>query len=670
MRPALARAVFVDFETNIDGDFTLTKMSTRKYVTDPRLRVLCVTIAAGSGKIGFYYRNAEEPRDGLDAARDRLSQLAADGFTFVSHNVGFDGLVTALHWRIHYTHYFDTLGYARFLGLQGTLENVAAFFGFRKAAPPPFTEESLRDAAQRRQMAIYCATDTALARVVFEHALGYDGHPEIEFAVNDSTASLNLRGLHVDRARAGELARRLGALRAATLASLATEFAFDTSDLNKNDQVRRFVADRWNIALTSLDKRNPELIAAMATQGDAARFLTLRGRVQAVGKVIERLGARAGIDGEVIYNFLHYYGAHTGRFSAGGRDAERVNVHTLFKSDNASGLAELAEERSILVPPPECLFRAGDLSQIEARVVAWLTQESALLERFAADEDVYAWFVGQIFPGVTIVKNGPNNHLRDLGKESVLGLGFGMGFDKFLARVRAKLPGIDADLVRKVFDAYQSMFPRIRRLRYELFRRFGDAVSRRLSSTEGAIGMHASLEPSVTSPTVVIALPTGRWLHYRSVLDEVEAGPFGPRPNFWYAPEARAISTASGGKLPKRRHIAQSKLFPDGQVRARLIPSTLIENVVQAIARDVMVHQALALEAAGIDIAFHTHDEIVGVCAACNCGSSSDHRQGCSWLEAGRTIHAIMSAVPATLPALTDLPLACELNPRVGKTYG
>ncbi len=666
MRPRIEGCVFVDFETVATGDLSLKKMSTFQYLTDPRFDVLCVAIALGRGDVHVYVKGASSSA-GLDQARMVLRNAAEEGRIFVAHNVGFDGLVCKLCWGLNFSTYFDTTGYARFLGIQAGLANTAAFFEKNKLEAPPFSDASLHNPALRKQMERYCATDVALARLIFGKAIADERYPDGDFVISSMTAGANLRGLRVDVEQAAAFAADLAALRAATLADFASSFDFDTSDLSKTRKVLAYLQSRWGIKLASLDKRDPSRAVIIAHAPEAQRFLALRQRLQTLRKAGQNAGAYAKIPGSRIYNVVHYYGAHTGRFTAGGRDAGKLNLHTLFKTKNSAKIPELGRERTLIVPSEGSSFCAADLSNIEARVVALVAEEKALLDQFATSgSDVYIWFAQPIFPGVKIVKGGENDHLRQLGKEAVLGLGFGMGLDKFLERVRAAVPGVDAELVKRMFDAYQEMFPRIRRARYALHRRFADAADRHLASFERPCPIHLSTEPAVAGPTVVVGLPTGRSLFYRSILGEDELGPYGPRRAYWYAPSASCLpSLRARGRGPGQRR------FPDGQIRARVTPQVLIENIVQAIARNLMVHQAMQLEREGLRVAFHAHDEVVVECGACQCVGATErrHDDSCPWVAAGTVMKTIMSAVPATLPGLSGLPVACELKEEVRATY-
>ncbi|MDC0749958.1 DNA polymerase [Polyangium mundeleinium] len=665
MRPGVEDSVFVDFETITTADLTLKKMTTHEYVTDPRFDVLCVAIARGREDVRVYYKDAPEAA-GLARARSVLVEASKEGCRFVAHNVGFDGLICKLLWGVSFGSYFDTTGYARFLGIQAGLANTAAFFGKKKLEAPPFNEASLSDRKALQRLARYCATDTALARFIFNQAVADEMYPDAEFAVNGMTAQGNLRGLSVDIERAAALAAELAELRATALDEFASTFQFDTTDLTKVKKVLRFLDDKWGIKLSSLDKRDPGRADAVVHVPEAQRFLALRQRIHTLHKATQNVAAYARIPRRV-YNFLHYHGAHTGRFTAGGRDAGKLNIHTLFKTKNSAKITELGRERTLIVPEEGSSFRAADLSNIEARIVAFLAGEHALLDQFAAPgSDVYIWFAQPIFPDVTIVKGGENDHLRQLGKEAVLGLGFGMGFNTFLDRVRTAVPGVSIDLVQKMFNAYQGSFPKIRAIRYALHRQFAAVAEQRVAFPEVPCPMYFTSEPASAGPSVVVTLPTGRSLFYRSIVGEDELGPYGPKRAYWYAPAATCHPSVRA-----RARGAGQKRFADGQVRSRITPQVLVENVVQAVARDLMVHQALQLEQEGLRVAFHAHDEIVVACNKCSCLEATNrlHKDGCAWSAAGLAMKRIMSAVPPTLPGLSGLPVACEVKEDVRVSY-
>jgi hypothetical protein len=226
--------------------------------------------------------------------------------------------------------------------------------------------------------------------------------------------------------------------------------------------------------------------------------------------------------------------------------------------------------------------------------------------------------------------------------------------------VRAQQIACGAEDIERAFAMYQSSFPRIRQLRMDYFRAFEKAVQG--WPTEHAHCTFRGLSDVPGAPTVVIELPTGRSLYYCSVKVTQESTAWGMRRALWFAP-----GFGGKGKSPAGSHRHKRRVFDDGVLRNQLTPQVIVENIVQAVARDVMVHQALELEHRGLRVAWHAHDEIV--VATDGCGCSGPCGPDCPWARAGKELVDVMSHVPDTLPRLADLPLSCALHERVRATY-
>jgi len=169
-------------------------------------------------------------------------------------------------------------------------------------------------------------------------------------------------------------------------------------------------------------------------------------------------------------------------------------------------------------------------------------------------------------------------------------------------------------------------------------------------------------------PTVEIRLPTGRHLYYRSIITLDAMRPWGPGKDYLFDPEFEYEV-----KPKRRRGTAKVIKTRDGRLREFLTPQKIVENVVQAVARDVMVHQMLALVSSDrLRPVFHVHDELVCECEACDCAEpdATPHDPAtCPWARAGQELVEVMSTMPATLPALADIPVEAELNPAVRVSY-
>jgi hypothetical protein len=171
--------------------------------------------------------------------------------------------------------------------------------------------------------------------------------------------------------------------------------------------------------------------------------------------------------------------------------------------------------------------------------------------------------------------------------------------------------------------------------------------------------------------SMLVELPSGRFLHYRSIWTEESTTRWGaPCTDYWYADGFEYSTEQRKGKRGPK-----SRLCPDNRWRDRVNQTAVIENVVQATARDIFVHQMLEM-ATGERLrpAFHVHDEAVCACRPCTCDLSewqepSKHASGCAWASAARELIATMSRVPETLPHLADVPVAAELSKGVWRTY-
>lgn len=678
MRPSAADFIVVDFETAMDPrtGYTLAKLSTRAYIDDPRFDVLTVAIGFGeSDHTDVYFDDAGE--GGTIADAHRMLELAArEGRGLASHNVMFDGLILKRRWGIEFKHYFDTMAPLRYLGYAASLANGARLVKREKLDAPPFTRDSLRDPEAAAALARYNATDVDIARGLLRGAIGQARFPDLEFAVVDMTCRANLAGLAIDLDQARSLAQLYARRRDEALAALVAEVpSFDTNAINSADKVKAFVERAFDVHLESLDKRDHVFVEAMSRGGKLGRFLNLRDHVNTWSRQAKKLEIISS-GTERVFGPLNYFGAHTGRFSGGGQNAERINIQNLNKGGKAD-FDELKYVRTVIVPDPRESFISCDLSTIEPRVLAFLARQENMLERFRTGNDIYTWFIQPLFPSKPIVKGGEHYYLRQLGKQSVLGLGYLLGKPGFHRRLLAEGLSADEDLVARLHEHYHATFPRIRPLARELWARFIAACDNGTPGTAGRCGFRRYLgDPGVT---VEVLLPTGRSLYYRSVQQRVEHNPFRNRLEYvyryvdFYSFDAKAKSRGSSGKKAVK--------CTDGRIRSVINQPTLVENVVQAIARDLLVAQMLEIEHLGLPMRFSVHDEGVYASEACVCSGrdsprpkgaaiASSHIADCRWITARGTVQEVMSQVPASLPGLAGLPVACELSDSVRDAYG
>ena len=239
--------------------------------------------------------------------------------------------------------------------------------------------------------------------------------------------------------------------------------------------------------------------------------------------------------------------------------------------------------RPTIAAPPGRKLIVCDFAAIEARVLAWLAGQEDVLQQFRDGKDVYKELAGKIYnkPGDAVEK--PE---RFVGKVAVLGLGYGMGAAKFYDTCAAFGQKIETAFAEKVVEVYRETNFKIKRLWYDL----DDAVVRAI---EGRPSTVRGLLIDCHERWLRIKLPSGRRLHYFDPRLEDGAWPSGdPKKEIGYA-----------GTNQQNQW-----------VRLRTYGGKLVENCVQAIARDLLANALKNLTAAGYDVVMHVHDEAVVEC--------------------------------------------------------
>jgi DNA polymerase len=234
--------------------------------------------------------------------------------------------------------------------------------------------------------------------------------------------------------------------------------------------------------------------------------------------------------------------------------------------------------RGMICAPEGRVLAGADFSAIEARVVLWLARDPGL-DILARGEDIYVEMAKAISLDAT----------RQLGKQAVLGCGFGMGAPKFRETCGRYGIEIDEALALRAVLAYRGKFFKVPRLWRAIECAAIAAVQKRVVTRLSAaefVPLTFRMTPDGTYLTV--ELPSGRKLYYP--YPEVSSGKYG-QPQLSYM-------TVDGVTKQWVRFFAWYGI--------------LVENVVQAIARDLMAHAMWHLDKLdGIDLLFSVHDEIV-----------------------------------------------------------
>lgn len=619
------KTIIIDFEVfySTKEKYSLKHLSYPEFILDRRFKVF--GMAVNEGGMTSTWVPAKDIPAWLEAHR---------GDILVAHNTFFDAGVLTWHYKFRPAYMLDTLqianhvlGSSRDVGKgSNSLRALAETLGLTPKGTLELDGVRDPDEAQLAMLAVYAKQDASLARQVLNRLLPQMTNTEFELWLLDHTIRIYTeKSLQIDTAKLAVTRTKIEERRAQAV----IDSGVDQKVLNSNKQFAAELTLRLKSAKIKLPMKAPakprkdgvERIPALA-KGDVAfqklaESINVKGQPTAVAKLVTaRIIERSAVTvaarlatmqryaelGIGIPVHLVYYGAHTGRFAGGGgfnfqNLTSPTRAATAFDREVASLVRECIIAGTIDGVPQ--VFVPTDAAQIEARVLAWLAGEQSILDAYATGADLYSDFISEVLkkevhkPGEKD-KADPAQYvwlgiMRQVGKESILGLGYSMGDNKFYQNLKAggsvkskdlvkfmEDDGITATQATEIVEFYREKYPKIVKLWADLDKAFKAAVT-------GAVRKVGPLTFRRVGPKAVgITLPSGRTLFYRHLRQENETSPSGHTRKVW-------------------KH-------GNGQ---RIYGGLLAENVTQAVARDILVESIYDAEEAGYPVVLHIHDEIV-----------------------------------------------------------
>jgi DNA polymerase len=589
----------VDFETYYDSEVSITTLGVYHYLRHPQADIYLVSIATDTG---IQYVG--------DPLTFDWNSISGPGCTWLSHNAQFDLPVfqriqeiaaeknlqnVPQHLEIDAWH--DTADLAGYLGVPRSLKSSAEhLLGVKLSKDVRDKMKDQRWAEMtpefREEVCKYALDDAVYCLDLFlKH-----GHkwPENERKISEMTRSMALRGVPLDipglKQDIDKLEVDLWELRQAipwrdepAISKKAKKGA--KMPLLSAIALRAECHKHGLIPPNSFAQNDPEADAFFEEYGEKFPWIRAVRDYRKGSKhlaTLETMHDRERGDGWMSYG-LKYFGAHTGRDSGeAGWNAQNLPKGSVCGID----------VRSKIKAPDGYTFAIVDLSQIEPRVLHWLADDTTMLQYIRKCPDLYeaqarAW--GLYSEEGSLKSVDPK--LRHTIKTLALGLGYGMGHKKFSSV--AGVPMAEADRLTRL---YRSKNPKI------------TALWRALEDNLRKTARNPNEEDAI------MAMPSGRVMTYRKV------------------------SVENGGltaELPR-----QGKLM-----RLGLWGGVCVENLVQAVARDVFMHHCFQIESAGIPVIMRIHDEAVCLVREEEAEQKLDQ------------IVSIMSTVPEWAPGL---PLAAE----------
>ena len=375
-----------------------------------------------------------------------------------------------------------------------------------------------------------------------------------------------------------------------------TETIQDMTNLdnpNSVQQMKNYLAEN-GLEMESLGKKEVAEILKVAPE-HLREVLSLRQQLakSSVKKYTAMQNAVCS-DGRARGMFQFYGANRTGRFS--GRLIQLQNLpqnhifdlaeaRAIVKSGDYGVMDMLYEDipdtlsqliRTAFVPQDDRKFIVADFSAIEARVLSWLAGESWRMEVFAKNGDIYCETASRMF-GVPVKKHGENGHLRQKGKQSELSCGYG-GSVGALKAMGALAMGMQEEELQPLVDSWRAANPHIVDFWWEIDRAVKTVVKQRIPMEVRGIKMYWK------SGFLFIVLPSGRKLAYV---------------------KPRMGENKFGGESVTYEGVGATKKWE----RLESYGPKFVENIVQAISRDVLIYAMQTLR--NCSIVAHVHDEII-----------------------------------------------------------
>lgn len=367
---------------------------------------------------------------------------------------------------------------------------------------------------------------------------------------------------------------------------------------NSVAQLKKWLEDEHNVNVTSLSKDNVAALIEQTENEDVKRVLRLRQEMSKTSVKKYQAMQRVRCQDGRARGLIQFYGANrTGRWA--GRLVQVQNLPRNYLPDLAlarelvrSGDHETLEMlydnipdvlsqliRTAFIPSPGHRLIVSDFSAIEARVIAWLAGEKWRLDVFNSHGKIYEASASQMF-GVPIEQITKGSDLRQRGKVAELALGYQGGVGA-LKQMGALDMGLTEEELPELVQTWRGANPNIVQFWYDVERAALTAVREKRK-----VPLHHGISFLYEAGMMRIKLPSGRHLTY--VRPKIGKNKFGKD----------AISYEGVGDQGK-------------WMRLDTYGGKLVENIVQAVARDCLAVAMMRVADAGYHIVMHVHDELV-----------------------------------------------------------
>lgn len=559
------RNLFIDAETFYDSKngYGLKDLCITEYIRDNRFKVHGFAYAWDEGEVHWV--------SGDHVISAWVASVKWEDVTVISHNTKFDGSILAWRYGVKPYAWFDTMALAKaVLGekVSGySLASLAEYLGLKSKGTLKWDGVLDLTTEQEAEMSEYCKNDVELCKGIHDKLMGQ--FPRSQLSAIDWTIRAFIEpklvldqkvlqeGVEKEKARREEVIKAGGV---------------EKSVLASNKQFAELLVHRGFTVPTKLSSRTGKPIPAFAKTDNGLAELA----VESPELYAARIASKANLletRGEALLAV-----AKTGNFPFDVGFSGAVQTHRYSGASGAGGNPQNFTRKSFLrravTAPPTYSLVVGDFAAVELRILAWLAREPKLIGKLIADEDVYADFASSFY-GRPVPPKEPTPE-RFFGKCAILGLGYGMGGEKFQRTVKAQLKqDITEGAAYAAVKFYRSTYFNVPKL--------WDVCSSLISLiATGQIGC-LYFAPFIRVRKGALVLPSGLEIRY---------------------PNLRQQDGEWVYDVYRKKYQAET---------TKLYGGKLVENICQGLAGEICKEAIDRAEIAGLSCVGAVHDEIIAV---------------------------------------------------------
>lgn len=614
----MATNLFIDVETY--SSVELKDSGAYKYIESPDFEILIIGYAIDDGPV-----NIIDLAQGESIPNEFIEALCNPNCLKVAHNAVFERLsFKRIGYNIPAEQWYCTSVKAAYCGLPLSLDMVSkrldlenkkletgkALIKYFSCPCKPTRINGLRtrnypkDAPEKWAMYKEYNTYDVLAEREIFHKLSFYKIPEIERQMYVLDQNINDRGILIDL----ELAKSAIAVDTEYTALLVKRAKELTGLENPNSpsQIRKWIEDMTGHAVSSLSKEAlPNLFDEFKDYPAIIELLNIRKKLSKTSIKKYYAMLNCAMKDNRCRGLFQFYGANrTGRWAGRllqlqnlsknhisnislarniirARDWEAIDM---MYGDVADILSQLV--RTALIAPENKTFAVADFSAIEARVISWLANEKWRLDVFNKDGKIYEATGSKMF-NVPITAITKGSMLRDKSKISELALGY-EGSLGALKRMGGERMGLSDTEMMSLVKKWRLANPSI----VSMWQEIDEASKEAVIYQRPVVCTCRNLIFNCDGKFMTIELPSGRKLFYAD-------------PKFKYKKIGRSSVPSKvlcyGGLVQETGQWGEIDTYG----------GKLTENVVQAIARDLLGNSMLNMQKAGFDITMHVHDEVI-----------------------------------------------------------